>query len=136
MWVRPSTILDKMIDLTAIVLALAAGLSLIGIAWIWGFWDARAKTEAKKRRQAVRTVRRLSAPIATPRQRARAALAELQRRMLVKVPPDTSKLVMSPMPGLLTNISVQVGESVTAGQKLAAIEAMDTGKEIRSRCGR
>ena len=50
--------------------------------------------------------------------------AELQRRMLVKFPPDTSKLVLSPMPGLLTNISVQVGESVTAGQKLAAIEAM------------
>jgi propionyl-CoA carboxylase alpha chain len=50
--------------------------------------------------------------------------AELQRRMLVKVPPDTSKLVMSPMPGLLTNISVKVGEVVTAGQKLAAIEAM------------
>ncbi|MBP7943088.1 MAG: acetyl-CoA carboxylase biotin carboxylase subunit [Polynucleobacter sp.] len=50
--------------------------------------------------------------------------AELQRRMLVKVPPDTSKLVMSPMPGLLTNISVKVGEPVTAGQKLAAIEAM------------
>jgi propionyl-CoA carboxylase alpha chain len=50
--------------------------------------------------------------------------AELQRRMLVKVPPDTSKLVMSPMPGLLTYISVKVGEPVTAGQKLAAIEAM------------
>ena len=50
--------------------------------------------------------------------------AGLQRRMLVKVPPDTSKLVMSPMPGLLTNISVKVGEAVTAGQKLAAIEAM------------
>jgi propionyl-CoA carboxylase alpha chain len=50
--------------------------------------------------------------------------AELQRRMLKKVPPDTTKLVMSPMPGLLTNISVKVGELVTAGQKLAAIEAM------------
>ncbi len=50
--------------------------------------------------------------------------AELQRRMPVKVPPDTSKLVMSPMPGLLTNLSVTVGEAVTAGQKLAAIEAM------------
>jgi propionyl-CoA carboxylase alpha chain len=50
--------------------------------------------------------------------------AELQRRMPVKVPPDTSKLVMSPMPGLLTNISVKVGEAVSAGQKLAAIEAM------------
>ena len=50
--------------------------------------------------------------------------AELQRRMLKKVPPDTSKLVMSPMPGLLTNVSIKVGEAVTAGQKLAAIEAM------------
>ena len=50
--------------------------------------------------------------------------AELQRRMPIKVAPDTSKFVLSPMPGLLTNLSVQVGESVTAGQKLAAIEAM------------
>ena len=50
--------------------------------------------------------------------------AELQRRMPVKLPPDTSKLVMSPMPGLLTKIAVQVGEAVTAGQKLASIEAM------------
>ena len=50
--------------------------------------------------------------------------AELQLRMPIKVAPDTSKLVMSPMPGLLTNIFVKVGEAVTAGQKLAAIEAM------------
>jgi propionyl-CoA carboxylase alpha chain len=50
--------------------------------------------------------------------------AELQRRMPVKLPPDTSKLVMSPMPGLLTKIAVNVGETVTAGQKLASIEAM------------
>ena len=50
--------------------------------------------------------------------------AELQRRMLVKATPDNSKLIMSPMPGLLTNISVKVGETVTGGQKLAAIEAM------------
>ena len=50
--------------------------------------------------------------------------AELQRRMPVKLPPDTSKLVMSPMPGLLTKIAVKAGETVTAGQKLASIEAM------------
>ena len=50
--------------------------------------------------------------------------AELQRRMPVKLPPDTSKLVLSPMPGLLTKIAVKVGEAVTAGQKLASIEAM------------
>ena len=50
--------------------------------------------------------------------------AELQRRMPIKLPPDTSKLVMSPMPGLLTKIAVKVGEAVTAGQRLASIEAM------------
>ena len=50
--------------------------------------------------------------------------AELQRRMPIKLPPDTSKMVMSPMPGLLTKIGVKVGEAVTAGQKLATIEAM------------
>ncbi len=50
--------------------------------------------------------------------------AELQRRMPLKLPPDTSKLVMSPMPGLLTKIAVKAGETVTAGQKLASIEAM------------
>jgi propionyl-CoA carboxylase alpha chain len=50
--------------------------------------------------------------------------AELQRRMPVKLPPDTSKLVMSPMPGLLTKLAVKVGDTVTAGQKLASIEAM------------
>ncbi len=50
--------------------------------------------------------------------------AELQRRMPVKLPPDNSKLVMSPMPGLLTKIAVKAGDAVTAGQKLASIEAM------------
>ena len=50
--------------------------------------------------------------------------AELQKRMPVKLPPDTSKLVMSPMPGLLTKIAIKVGDAVTAGQKLASIEAM------------
>jgi propionyl-CoA carboxylase alpha chain len=50
--------------------------------------------------------------------------AELQRRMPVKLPPDNSKMVMSPMPGLLTKVAVKVGEAVVAGQKLASIEAM------------
>jgi propionyl-CoA carboxylase alpha chain len=50
--------------------------------------------------------------------------AELQRRMPVKIPPDTSKLVISPMPGLLTKMAVKVGDIVTGGQKLASIVAM------------
>lgn len=33
-------------------------------------------------------------------------------------------MVLSPMPGLLTKLAVGVGDTVTAGQKLASIEAM------------
>ena len=50
--------------------------------------------------------------------------AELQRRMPYKAPPDTSKLLLSPMPGLLTKLHVAKGDKVSAGQKLAVIEAM------------
>ena len=50
--------------------------------------------------------------------------SEMQQRMPVKALPDTSKMLLSPMPGLLTQLTVKVGEKVIAGQKLAAIEAM------------
>jgi len=50
--------------------------------------------------------------------------SEMQQRMPVKALPDTSKMLLSPMPGLLTQLTVKVGEKVVAGQKLAAIEAM------------
>lgn len=50
--------------------------------------------------------------------------AELQRRMPYKAPPDTSKLLLSPMPGLLTKLHVVKGDKVSAGQKLVVIEAM------------
>lgn len=50
--------------------------------------------------------------------------ADLQRRMPYKPPPDTSKLLLSPMPGLLTKLHVAKGDRVTAGQKLVVIEAM------------
>ncbi|MEI7564446.1 MAG: acetyl-CoA carboxylase biotin carboxylase subunit [Burkholderiaceae bacterium] len=50
--------------------------------------------------------------------------SEMQQRMPIKALPDTSKMLLSPMPGLLTQLNVKVGEKVVAGQKLAAIEAM------------
>lgn len=50
--------------------------------------------------------------------------AELQKLMPFKSPPDMSKFVLSPMPGLLINIAVTKGQKVQAGEKLAAIEAM------------
>ena len=44
--------------------------------------------------------------------------------MPYKAPPDLSKYLLSPMPGLLREVSVQPGQEVKAGEKLAVIEAM------------
>jgi propionyl-CoA carboxylase alpha chain len=50
--------------------------------------------------------------------------AELLMLMPHKVAPDLSKFLLSPMPGLLADISVVPGQKVVAGEKLAVIEAM------------
>ncbi|VWX63731.1 Propionyl-CoA carboxylase alpha chain [Burkholderiales bacterium 8X] len=50
--------------------------------------------------------------------------ARLLQLMPYKAPPDLSKYLMSPMPGLLVEVSVQPGQQVQAGEKLAVIEAM------------
>ncbi|MDM0069095.1 acetyl/propionyl/methylcrotonyl-CoA carboxylase subunit alpha [Variovorax sp. J31P207] len=50
--------------------------------------------------------------------------AQLLSLMPYKAPPDLSKFLMSPMPGLLVEVSVQPGQQVQAGEKLAVIEAM------------
>ena len=50
--------------------------------------------------------------------------AELHKRMLHKLPPDMSRYVLSPMPGLLVDVAVQVGQKVQAGERVAVIEAM------------
>jgi propionyl-CoA carboxylase alpha chain len=50
--------------------------------------------------------------------------AELLKLMPHKAPPDLSKFLLSPMPGLLVDVTVQPGQKVMAGEKLAVIEAM------------
>jgi propionyl-CoA carboxylase alpha chain len=60
----------------------------------------------------------LKVHVRTPRQ---AALAKL---MLEKLPPDTSKFLLCPMPGLIAKIMVEVGDEVQEGQALATVEAM------------
>ncbi|RYF68631.1 MAG: acetyl/propionyl-CoA carboxylase subunit alpha, partial [Comamonadaceae bacterium] len=50
--------------------------------------------------------------------------ARLQQLMPYKAPPDLSKFLMSPMPGLLVEVAVQPGQQVQAGERLAVIEAM------------
>ena len=51
-------------------------------------------------------------------------MAELHRLMPFKAPPDMSKYVLSPMPGLLVDVAVQPGQKVQAGERVAVIEAM------------
>ncbi len=52
------------------------------------------------------------------------AAAALQKLMPHKAPPDMSRFLLSPMPGLLTEIAVKAGQEVKAGETLAKIEAM------------
>ena len=61
---------------------------------------------------------RLEALVLTPR------TAELHRLMPYKAPPDMSRFVLSPMPGLLVDVAVQPGQKVQAGERVAVIEAM------------
>jgi propionyl-CoA carboxylase alpha chain len=50
--------------------------------------------------------------------------AELHALMPFKPPPDLSRFLLSPMPGLLVDVSVAAGQTVRAGERLAVIEAM------------
>ena len=61
---------------------------------------------------------RIDVTIVSPR------AAALSTWMKHKAPPDTSKLLLSPMPGLLVQVAVAVGQHVQAGERLAVIEAM------------
>ena len=51
-------------------------------------------------------------------------MAALHQLMPVKAPPDMSRFVLSPMPGLLVELSVSPGQKVQAGERVAVIEAM------------
>ncbi|MEO7401981.1 MAG: acetyl/propionyl/methylcrotonyl-CoA carboxylase subunit alpha [Polaromonas sp.] len=61
---------------------------------------------------------RLDALVLSPR------AAELHTLMPFKAPPDMSRYVLSPMPGLLVELAVQPGQKVQAGERVAVIEAM------------
>jgi propionyl-CoA carboxylase alpha chain len=68
----------------------------------------------------------LKTEVLTPRA---SKLADL---MPVKVPPDMSKFLLSPMPGLLSRVSVDVGQEIKAGQELAVVEAMKMENILRA----
>jgi len=68
----------------------------------------------------------LKVHVRTPRQ------AELAALMPEKLPPDTSKLLLCPMPGLIVKVNVQQGDHVQEGQSLCTVEAMKMENILRA----
>ena len=60
------------------------------------------------------------------------AVAALDALMPVKTPPDTSKMLLCPMPGLVVSIAVEEGQEVKAGETLAVVEAMKMENILRA----
>jgi propionyl-CoA carboxylase alpha chain len=58
--------------------------------------------------------------------------ARLAARMPVKEPPDLSRFLLSPMPGLLMSLTVAEGQAVKAGEELAVVEAMKMENVLRA----
>jgi len=68
----------------------------------------------------------LNVHVRSPRQ------AELALHMVEKTPPDTSKMLLCPMPGLIVKVDVEVGQEVQEGQALCTVEAMKMENILRA----
>ncbi len=61
-----------------------------------------------------------------------AHVAPYTQHLIEKVPPDLSKFLIAPMPGLLVRLDVSAGDNVEAGQPLAVVEAMKMENILRA----
>jgi len=59
-------------------------------------------------------------------------VAALAKHMIDKPAPDLSRLLLAPMPGLLTRLDVKIGDKVEPGQPVAVMEAMKMENILRS----
>jgi len=59
-------------------------------------------------------------------------VADLSVHMIEKTPPDLSRLLLAPMPGLVTRLDVKIGDKVEPGQTVAIMEAMKMENILRA----
>ncbi|MCJ2179621.1 acetyl-CoA carboxylase biotin carboxylase subunit [Novosphingobium album (ex Hu et al. 2023)] len=60
------------------------------------------------------------------------SIAALSKHMIEKIPPDLSRFLICPMPGLLVSLNVAEGDKVEIGQPLAVVEAMKMENILRA----
>ncbi len=75
-----------------------------------------------------------NAPVAAPVAAAPAAAAPAPAAAPAAKPAGAGKVVASPLPGVIIEVSVKEGQAVKAGQKVAVIEAMKMENEIAAEC--
>jgi propionyl-CoA carboxylase alpha chain len=121
--------------------AIAVGQKKFSIQSDWTIGQPlfRAEVKAKDKRSLVVQIDRsgagyrlfhaggqIDARVLSPR------AAELAQLMPKKAPPDLSKYLLSPMPGLLVSVAVVEGQDVKAGEVLAVVEAMKMENSLRA----
>jgi len=94
--------------------------TLNGAAFATSFEQRKSRLHIRHRGAAERVI------VCTPRQ------AELYARLPEKEAPDTSKLIISPMPGLVVSMDVELGQEVKAGEGVCVVEAMKMQNIIRA----
>jgi propionyl-CoA carboxylase alpha chain len=97
--------------------------------WSGTIGDRRIKAQLRPVANGMRIDWKGMSVVAHPMQK---HVAALERLMPVKIPPDTSKLLLCPMPGLIVSINVAEGQEVKAGETLAVVEAMKMENVLRA----
>ena len=139
--VRRDVSLTKVEDGVDLVVAQGSGavgkvLRLRSIAWRPGLAQFKGRLGEQEFTVSVRPTQ--SGVVLRHRASVRSVLAltplaaDLFSRLPKKVPPDTSKLILSPMPGLVVSLDLKVGDEVKSGETVAVIEAMKMQNIIRA----
>ena len=119
-------------------LAIVDGAEAIDVVGDWSPGDKLLVVDMDGRSRVVQVAKKGRSWLLTTRGAAHSVqvmprhIAELSKHMIEKVPPDMSRFLLAPMPGLLTRLEVQAGDVVEAGQPLAVVEAMKMENILRA----